>query len=125
MGIKKIEEMDHYEILNIKKSASQQEIHKAYSVGKSAYSFDSMAHYTLLSEHEREEMIDRIEHAFQILGNPDRRKDYDTRVLSNDNFYREKAYFRQSTERLVIEDVNAGRKWVENLKRFFFSSGKN
>ena len=124
MSFKKIEEMDHYEILNVKKSASQQEIQRAYRIGISSYSPDSMAHYTLLSEEEREEMLNRIERAFQILGNPESRREYDEKTLHKLHIYRDKAYFRQSMERMVIEDARTGQQWIENLKRFFFSSKK-
>lgn len=116
--------MDHYEILNVKKSASQQEIQRAYRIGISSYSPDSMAHYTLLSEEEREEMLNRIERAFQVLGNPDSRREYDEKTLQKLHIYRDKAYFRQSMERMVIEDARTGQQWIENLKRFFFSSKK-
>jgi DnaJ-class molecular chaperone len=124
VSFKKIEDMDHYEILNVKKSASQEEIQRAYRIGISSYSPDSMAHYTLLSEEEREEMLIRIERAFQVLGDPESRREYDEKTLHRLHIYRDKAYFRQSIERMVIEDASTGQQWVENLKRFFFSSKK-
>jgi len=125
MGIKKIEDMDHYEILNVKRSASQQEISRAYRIGKSAFSPDSLAHYSLLSDEEREEMRLRIEIAFEVLGNPEKRKEYDEKTYGAFDAYRNKAYFRQSTERMIIEEAGSERVWVENLKRFFFSSKKS
>lgn len=115
--------MDFYEILNVRKSASQQEIQKAYSIGISAYSLDSMASYTLISDREREEMSGRIKKAFEVLGNPESRKEYDEKTLQL-HTHREKAYFRRSTERMVIEDVKTGHKWAKNLKRFIFFSKK-
>jgi DnaJ-class molecular chaperone len=124
VSFKKIEDMDHYEILNVKKSASQEEIQRAYRIGISSYSPDSMAHYTLLSEEEREEMLIRIERAFQVLGDPESRREYDEKTLHRLHIYRDKTYFRQSIERMVIEDASTGQQWVENLKRFFFSSKK-
>ena len=106
MALKKIEEMDHYEILNIKRSASQQEIEIAYLAGKAAYSEDSMAHYTLLGNDERQMMLKRIETAFSVLGYPERRQAYDEKRVEKGTVYQEKAYFRQSTEKMLIEDID-------------------
>ena len=74
MSLKKLEEMDYYEILNIKKSASQQEIHRAYVVAKAAYQKNSLAHYNLVSEDERKEMTAQIERAYLTLSHPKKRK---------------------------------------------------
>jgi DnaJ-class molecular chaperone len=63
MSLKKIEEMNHYEILNVNRSASQQEIQKAYIIAIEAYQKDSLAHYNLVSERERIEMMTQIERA--------------------------------------------------------------
>ena len=123
MAMKKIKDMDHYEILNVGRSASQQEIKNAYLQGKAAYAKGSLAHYTLISDKERQQMLDRIETAFFILGNPEKRSAYDKSAIKKDGIYQEKAYFRQSTERMVIEDFKekAGSKF---LKHFFSASKK-
>jgi DnaJ-class molecular chaperone len=123
MTIKKIEDMDHYEILNIKRSASQQEIENAYLVGKAAYNEDSLAHYTLLNDEERQRMLDLIEAAFSVLGYPERRQAYDEQRVARGTVYQEKAYFRQSTEKMLIEDID-NHDDANFLKRFFSPSKK-
>lgn len=121
---KKIEEMDFYEILDVNKSASQQEIRKAYLLGLSAYSQNSMAHYTLVSEEERENMLLRIKKAFEVLGNPDKRKEYDEKTFRKPPLSKNPLYYRQYGEKMVIEDAGRGRQFIRSLKRFFFSSKK-
>jgi len=57
---KPLEEMTHYEILNIEPASSQQEIEKAYQVAKSAYGYGALAHYGLVPEEERRLMREKI-----------------------------------------------------------------
>lgn len=66
-----------YDILDLKPDASPQEVREAYLRTKSAYNKDSVALYTLISTEEREEMLGKIEEAYDVLSNADRRKEYD------------------------------------------------
>lgn len=66
-----------YDILDLKPDASPQEVREAYLRTKAAYNKDSVALYTLINTEEREEMLGRIEEAYEVLSNADRRKDYD------------------------------------------------
>jgi hypothetical protein len=68
-----------YEVLDIKPDASPQEVREAYLRAKAAYGKDSIALYTLISADEREEMLTRIEEAYDVLSSTDRRKEYDRR----------------------------------------------
>lgn len=121
MRLKKIEEMNHYEVLNIKRSASQQEIERAFIVAKAAYQKKSLAHYNLVSEGDREEMMSRVERAYLILSNPKKRKKYDLSTLNYKNENKEPSLYRQSTQRLVIEDGESKGFWERLKKRLFFS----
>lgn len=105
MKVKKIEEMDYYELLNIATTATQQEIERAYLLGKSTYRRDSLAYYSLIPEEERQFILGRIEEAFQTLGNPDKRKAYDSNELQGKSVIEPQVSFRKSTEKLVIEDA--------------------
>ncbi|MFP4082456.1 MAG: DnaJ domain-containing protein [Candidatus Aminicenantes bacterium] len=123
MALKKIEEMDYYEILNVQKGASQREIERAYYLGKNTYGRDSLAYYSLLSEEERHSMLDKIEEAYENLKDPAQRKTYDLKILKDTSSTGQKAYFRQSIQKLVIEDAEekkSGWKKIKNL----FSWGK-
>lgn len=121
----KVEDMDHYEILNVSRNASFKEIEKAYSIGKAAYSKDSLAHCSLLKDEERQQMMDRIEAAFMILGDKEKRQAYDENTLDNRASYKEKAQFRQSTERMIFEDPAADRHRNHFIRRLFSFSKKD
>ena len=67
----------YYEILDIGPDASAQQVHAAYLRAKSAYNKDSIALYSLVGPEEREEALQQIEKAYQILSNELRRQEYD------------------------------------------------
>jgi len=118
MALKKIEDMNHYEVLNINKSAAQQEIEKAYIASKAAFQRNGLAHYNLVSEKEREEMVTHIEKAYLVLSHPKKRKRYDLKTFHYKADNKEPSFFRQTTQRLVIEDGEKKSFWTK-LKNFF------
>ncbi len=67
----------HYEILELSPDASPQDIRAAYLRAKAAYKKDSPALYSLISPEDTEELLGKIEEAYQVLSSPDRRKNYD------------------------------------------------
>ncbi len=123
MRIKKTEEMNFYEILNVPPSASQQSIEQAYTVGKNAFEEDSLATYGLVDQEERERTLRRIEEAFKTLSTPRKRRRYDVKILRIKSEADEDAYFRTTTEKLVIEDTDTGSRaaFWSRLKRLFKS----
>ncbi len=72
-------ETGFYEILEIKPDASAQDIRNAYLRLKASYRKDNPALYSVLDPGETEDMISKIEEAFQILSDPDARREYDER----------------------------------------------
>jgi len=90
---KKAESMNFYEILNVKSNATQQEIEKAYLLGKATYQRDSLATSGLIDDNEREQMVARIEAAFLTLSSPIKRKAYDSHELHHKNSFMELASF--------------------------------
>jgi curved DNA-binding protein CbpA len=103
--IKKIEDMDFYELLNLRLDASPREIENAYLLAVATYHRDSLASYGVLGDAERGDILDKIEDAFQTLHDPLRKKDYDTLVHPRRPEFRGRAYFRSTTSRLEIEDA--------------------
>ena len=67
---------NYYEVLEVLPSASQDEIRQAYTRAKNAYTGDSIALYSLLSQDEANKVLDLIEEAFNILSCPDKRSQY-------------------------------------------------
>lgn len=72
-----LETSNYYEVLEITPDATQQEIRQAYLRLKLAYSKDSVALYTLVSKDETDEILRKVEEAYKILSNEDRRREYD------------------------------------------------
>jgi len=118
MKVKKIEEMDYYEILNVSQSASQQEIKHAYQISKHTYSHGSMALHSMVEEDERKNILEKIEEAYKVLGTPRKRKDYDQTVLNIPSHPDEDSYFRTSTNKMIIEDGDKKPGIFAFLKRF-------
>jgi hypothetical protein len=71
------EPTNYYDVLDIRPNASPSEVREAYYRAKSAFNKDSAALYTLVAPEEREEILARIEEAYDILSNDDRRRNYD------------------------------------------------
>ena len=118
--LKKPEEMNYYEVLNISASSSQQDIQQAYQVGKNAFAAGSLAHYGLVDPAERVKMLRKIEDAFKTLSSPRKRKKYDVKILKLKSEGYENAYFRSSTEKMLIEDGDIKpqrRSWIKRLFR--------
>jgi curved DNA-binding protein CbpA len=114
--IKKIEDLDYYEILNLASNASPKEIENSYLLAVATYHQDSLASYGVLMEEERTVILDRIESAFQTLGDPEKRKAYDSLLRDRQMVFPEKASFRRSTRRLLIEDASEGTSLWDKIK---------
>lgn len=68
---------DYYLILDLKPDASPSDIREAYLRTKATYQKDNVALYTLIDASEREDMLRRVEEAYQVLSNSERRREYD------------------------------------------------
>ena len=76
-----------YDILELTADATPQEIRSAYLRLKSAYGKDNIAHYTVFSREETEQMLQNIENSYLVLSNPEKRKSYDqNQGLSSSQF---------------------------------------
>ncbi|RPI22597.1 MAG: hypothetical protein EHM61_21885 [Acidobacteria bacterium] len=76
--MKKLEELNYYEVLNVEPSAAREQIEKAYLLALATFRPDWFATYSLLNEEEREKSLRRVEQAFAVLSDPARRKTYDS-----------------------------------------------
>lgn len=67
-----------YDILEIKSSASQQDIREAYLRARAAYQKESIALYTLIPDDvEREALLQQVETAYLVLSDLEKRRLYD------------------------------------------------
>jgi curved DNA-binding protein CbpA len=113
--VKKIEDLDFYELLNLGLDATRLEIENAYLLAVATYHQESMASSGVLSEEERAVILGRIEEAFETLADSDKRKTYDARILPHRPEGRQRAYFRKSTEKLEIEDAAEEQKFWDRV----------
>ncbi|MBC7385453.1 MAG: helix-turn-helix domain-containing protein [Cryobacterium sp.] len=79
---------NYYEILEIRPDSSAQDIRNAYLRLKASYRKDNPALYSVLDPSETDDMLAKIEEAFQILSDPDGRKEYDDRAGHVENIDR-------------------------------------
>jgi flagellar biosynthesis protein FlhG len=68
---------DHYEVLGIEPSATGDEVEEAYRRCVVLYGEGSLATYSLLEAEEVEAVRARVREAYEVLRDPERRRDYD------------------------------------------------
>jgi curved DNA-binding protein CbpA len=71
------ENSSYYDLLELTPGASPQEIRSAYLRLKAAYSKDSVALYSLIGKDEMEQIAKKVEEAYLILSQPDKKRAYD------------------------------------------------
>jgi len=79
--MKKYEELNHYEALEIPPGASPFEISQAYKDALSIYSEDSLITYSFFDDSERDLILKKIEKAFLTLIDPIKRAKYDRMLV--------------------------------------------
>lgn len=82
------EKKNYYEVLEISIDATAREISQGYQRVKNAYSGDCLAIYSLMTKDECDLMVEQIEEAYNILGDHQKRVEYDRAHEFNKNGYR-------------------------------------
>jgi flagellar biosynthesis protein FlhG len=75
--MKPLGEQTHYEVLEISRDASAAEIDRAYRLAQAAYATDSLALYSVFGDEDAASMQQRIELAYEVLSDGERRRAYD------------------------------------------------
>jgi flagellar biosynthesis protein FlhG len=70
--------LDHYELLDVARDASPEEIERAYRIASATWAEGSLATYSLFGDEEVGALRERIEHAFRVLSDADARAAYDS-----------------------------------------------
>ena len=78
--IKRFDDLNYYELLQIPVNASSFEIRQAYKNVLGIYEGSSLATYSLFTEEERQGILARIEKAFQTLIDDEKRLVYDNEL---------------------------------------------
>jgi flagellar biosynthesis protein FlhG len=75
--MKPLDEQNHYELLEISRSASKDEVERAYRLAYSTYSSDSMAGLAVFGDGDVDAIRTRLDVAYEILRNDAARAAYD------------------------------------------------
>jgi len=94
--MKRIEDLNYYELLDIDKDSTAKDIQDAYLFSITKYHPDSIASYGLLSDEQKKQMLERIEEAYKTLINEDKREYYDKNIL---NLKRDKTFYKKETKK--------------------------
>lgn len=77
-------EQDHYEVLEVPRDASFEDVERAYRVAQAAYAEDSVALYSVFGGEDAQALRDRIELAWSVLSDVERRRAYDALLGQDD-----------------------------------------
>ncbi len=80
--MKLLREPDLYELLDVASDAGRDEIERAYRLASATFEDGALATYSLYSEAEVQALRERMEHAWSVLGDPERRAAYDRTLAS-------------------------------------------
>lgn len=72
-----IEELDHYEMLEISRGATPGEIDRAYRMAQQTYAEGSLALYSIFEKRDATEIRARLDEAYRVLADPELRASYD------------------------------------------------
>jgi flagellar biosynthesis protein FlhG len=75
--VKPLAEQDHYEILEVARSASQETIEQSYRLSQGTYSEDSLAGYSMFGGDDATAIRERIDVAYAVLSDAAERRTYD------------------------------------------------
>lgn len=70
----------HYDVLGLERSASSDEVEEAYKRCEALYGDGALATYSLLEPEEVRVAHARVDEAYRVLRDPERRRDYDART---------------------------------------------
>jgi curved DNA-binding protein CbpA len=77
-----LSEQDHYEVLEVPRHTTADEIERAYRLARATYDEDSLAGYSILEEADAAAIRERIEAAYRVLSDADSRRAYDAALAA-------------------------------------------
>lgn len=72
-----IPDLDHYELLELDRDATHEDVVRAYRMACVTWAEDALAPYSVASEGELSSLRERVEHAYRVLADADARGAYD------------------------------------------------
>ena len=73
-------EQNHYELLEASPDGNERQLERAYRIARATYGPNSIATYSVFSEQESAEILQRVEEAYTVLSNAKLRREYDARL---------------------------------------------
>lgn len=77
IGMRGIEELDHYEMLEVARGATLSEIDRAYRMAQETWADGSLALYSIFEKRDAVEIRARLDEAYRVLADPELRTRYD------------------------------------------------
>jgi DnaJ-class molecular chaperone len=97
------EALNHYQVLDISEQATPQEIQEAYLRAKNAFKQNSPATYGVFASDENQDYLNQIEYAYEVLSDPERRRDYNERIgVAQTPRIQTKSYINTSTQASTV-----------------------
>jgi curved DNA-binding protein CbpA len=103
--MKRLEDLNFYELLEVAFDASPFEVHQAYKEMVQLYHGDSLASYSFFSKEEREEILAKLDEAYSTLMDEKRRSLYDQSLIELGILDKATQYQRDRTKLSVMHDV--------------------
>jgi DnaJ-class molecular chaperone len=82
-----IDELDHYDLLEISRTASTAEIERAYRLSQQTYGEGSLALYSVFESGDAAEIREQLDEACRVLSDPDLRAAYDEGQHNEDGVF--------------------------------------
>lgn len=112
---KGFDQLNYYEMLDIKPDAAAFEIRHAYTAAQQVYQAGSLASYSFFSGDERREILSLIEQAYQTLINEQARKNYNEELIRRGELDAETAASPAVKKPVSIFDINHGSSGMAAL----------
>ena len=88
--MKPLDEQDHYEVLEIARSARLEEVERAFHIARATYAEDSLALYSIFESDGATVIRDRITTAYRVLSNAQARREYDEMMFGGSEVVQER-----------------------------------
>jgi curved DNA-binding protein CbpA len=103
--MKRLEDLNFYELLEVAFDASPFEVHQAYKEMVQLYHGDSLASYSFFSKEEREEILAKLDEAYSTLMDEKKRSLYDQSLIELGILDKATQYQRDRTKLSLMHDV--------------------
>jgi lipopolysaccharide export system ATP-binding protein len=106
MSLKNVEDLNHYEVLDVPRNVRPEELERAYLRCQAAYGRESIASYGFLSEPEKQKLREQVEEAYRTLSVRSSRARYDLEVFKGTACFKAAGLIKSYGHRTVVWDVD-------------------